>query len=412
MPPKPRAKKPPRQNISYDPESLGSSDRAYYREAWGFDPEVDRANFPTSEVGAGKILYRYEEWFPLPEDLPLAAAGVNVAARVDVVEDPDAEIRARHGPPESDFISENYEPLFSRARVVFRARADSAAGRGEKFEQGKEAAVECLHVVVARRHRKLARLPPWEHFAALKSWVAAVAEFGIGNVFNSAWNVPQAGGQFSESDTGEIPAMQPFGFNAAMQAQVLRAFFKVAPGASWAFLRDWMLFLLDSAPVDWLASRSELLRESFSHLHVRPPADVPTRIDCIKDTTLADILDRLTREMPPEWLEDHRSRVEALFGGPVFQMGSSTFVVQVGGTMLVAPGRGIASIPDLATAAGDVLAGVVELHLGNNLIEQIEGLDAFPCLRVLDLSWNPVAKGRKTAYFPLKIVPLRVNLIM
>ncbi len=148
---------PPAEN---DPEMLPESTRDYYRSTWGFDP-----------ITGCHILrkggFRYEECFPLSQDLPLQAVGVMICARVDW---------------KGDDI---------RNRIVFR-RTD-AKGRRRK------ASVECTHTVayaepegdtpldileslakemmdeISENPRRPVILPPWEHFAALKSYVAGIA---------------------------------------------------------------------------------------------------------------------------------------------------------------------------------------------------------------------------------------------
>ncbi len=178
-----------------DPALLPESTRDYYRSTWGFDPLTDYR-----VVGNGYS--RYEECFPLSQDLPLQAVGIAICAQVD------------------------WKDEGIQNRIVFRRT-------GAKGRQ-RTASVECTHTVVyagpasdaltfaddisalpnktgADRERlsqngKLATLPPWEHFAALKSYIAAVADVGVIALLSQSIMAP------AESTDG-----LPFGFNAEMQ---------------------------------------------------------------------------------------------------------------------------------------------------------------------------------------------------
>ncbi len=145
-----------------------------------------------------------EQWYPLANDPGLHAAGVEIGARVTFQGDK---------PP--------------KMRIVFRAG-------------GKEASVECVHVAVyagsleslppeAELARSSERYPiqlaPEEHFFALNSYVAGIAEVGLGAMFAAA---REAGGDF------------PVGFNALMQHQVIEVLCPLVPIALIDILsKDW-----------------------------------------------------------------------------------------------------------------------------------------------------------------------------
>ncbi len=147
-----------------------------------------------------------EEWYPLAKDPGLHAGGVEIGARATI---------KPNGAPE--------------LRIVFR--------RGKS-----EAYVTCVHVAVyagpleslppeaelarSSEHRKI-QLAPEEHFFALKSFVAGVAEVGIGTMFAVA------------REAGDLPV----GFNVLMQAQFLRALFEIAPTET----QNFCLWALDDA---------------------------------------------------------------------------------------------------------------------------------------------------------------------
>jgi len=137
----------------------------------------------------------WEQWHPLPNDPDLFAVGVEIGARV--------RLQLRRRP---------------QLRIVFRIG-------------GKEASVECVRLAMypgplgsfpldeelarSPAHRPV-KLPAEEHFFALNSYVAGIAEVGIGGMFTLAW------------EAGPLSV----GFNTVMQSQILRALLRVAPAAA------------------------------------------------------------------------------------------------------------------------------------------------------------------------------------
>ena len=122
--------------------------------------------------------------------------------------------RGGRGGGEGDLPTEAVPQL----RIVFRAG-------------GEEAEVWCVHVAVyagpleslppdaelARSsERRQVKLAPEEHFFALNSYVAGIAEVGLEAMFAAA------------REAGNLPV----GFNSLMQQQVLRALLCVAPAAT------------------------------------------------------------------------------------------------------------------------------------------------------------------------------------
>ncbi len=149
-----------------------------------------------------------EQFYPLVNDPGLHAAGVKIGARV--------KSSPHHSP---------------QLRIVFRA-------------WNNEASVECVHIavyagpldtlppvdVMARStERHPIKLPPEEHFFALNSYVAGIADVGLGTMFKMALEM------------GNIPV----GFNSMMQQQVLYALNRLAPDA----LVDLLLRAGDDNPI-------------------------------------------------------------------------------------------------------------------------------------------------------------------
>jgi len=94
-------------------------------------------------------------------------------------------------------------------------------------------------------------LPPWEHFKALRSYVMGITNTGITNMI-------------SKSYTMGDPEDLPFGFNAAMQKQVMDAINKTAPNAFNAMKVKVFEHLRETTPPDWLRSRFKILDKRFN----------------------------------------------------------------------------------------------------------------------------------------------------
>ncbi len=140
----------------------------------------------------------WEQWYPLANDPDLQAAGIEIGARA---------VFQAGSPPQ--------------LRIMFRAG-------------GKEASAECVHAAIYQEHLEslsaegeLIRsseeyslnLAPEEHFFALNSYVAGIAEVGLGAMFVIA------------REAGNLPV----GLNNLMQNQIFEALFTVACDAAIIF---------------------------------------------------------------------------------------------------------------------------------------------------------------------------------
>ncbi len=207
--------------------------RRYYIEYFGFDPIQDKVTLPNG--------YKYERFYTLENDPELMHAGVSIGARVEVVE---------RGP----------KPSINN-RIVFR-RGDS------------EGIVSCVHTVLGTlpvekvmesdevqilqqvwgNTSSTINLPATEHFVALKSFIEGIIPLGIGNLLQSACS------------PHNYPVHDfPFGFNSAMQHQMIQAIRIVATPAAQAIVRDFIIALADSAPKDWFEQRFFVL-DNIYHL--------------------------------------------------------------------------------------------------------------------------------------------------
>lgn len=216
---------------------VNKPEREYYLRVWGFDPERERIFLEKESM------YRYEVGFPLKRDPLLDGAGVTIWARVD--------------------FSTN---LFSDAVDVHNKLV---------FKRGSEESfVHCIHTAVnieleeALKLSKLGwgaegdlarsteifpvELSPEEHFVSLRSYVSGIAEMGIKNALIATYHSDQIN-----------PYSLPFGFNALMHRQVVRALEELVPKIAIQICRDVVLYIAESVEPAWFLSRFELLNESY-----------------------------------------------------------------------------------------------------------------------------------------------------
>lgn len=207
-------------------------DREYYQRVHGFDPVADRV-----ELGRPGH-FKYEARFALKRDAMLDLQGVEVVARVEVTK------KTVHN------------------RIVFQ-RGDS------------EATVNCVHTAVCAIHagrdwqevledqerildlsrsteNQPVHLSPEEHFASLKSYVAGIAEAGITSLLRASYHSARL-----------HPMILPFGFNSALQKQIIRALKEITPETTRQLVQTHLLDLAAVLDPTWFASRVELLDEIY-----------------------------------------------------------------------------------------------------------------------------------------------------
>lgn len=215
-------------------------DREYYQQVWGFDPVADRITLP------GKFQYRSE--FPLSRDPGLMAAGVKITAEVTFTTRGEVlnHIVFSRGKREAHINCTHTVIYSGSVEDALTLAQDGILGR---FRTPAEQALFS--------RAGTARLVPEEHFVALRSYVAAIAEAGIENLLG-AGNPPSWDGQ-------DLGMSQPFGFNAAMRAQVVAALRDVAPSAAEVILRNVFAELVTMAGPKWFQSRLFLLDGLYFH---------------------------------------------------------------------------------------------------------------------------------------------------
>jgi hypothetical protein len=210
---------------------MPDEERSYYRETWGFDPETDKNTGRNPAVA-----YYYQASIPLGQDPQMQEAGVKMSAQVEVT---------------SEGRSFN--------RILFE--------RGDKH-----ASVECIHTILYSApaeevlslpkdrlqemlgvpYRTLVTLPPWEHFAALKSFSTGLAEVGVLELCRPPYR---------SRELGDNPFF--LGFNRELWSQLTQAIFQVAPELLKSRIAEFLGDLLEEVPAKWIMERWHLLEDTY-----------------------------------------------------------------------------------------------------------------------------------------------------
>lgn len=232
-----------------DPERLTEEQRRYYQDTWGFNPVTDRKplrygkNFLLSIVGqieeetpdegdlsrdtpvkGNATDYYYEASFDLDADPGLQAVGVIIAARVEVF---------------VDGTFHNYI-VFRQGLRLTRVNCVHTIVHGYPATNDTSPISPILNEDLRSTESQPAILPPWEHFAALKSYVGGIAATGLKTILLAAYAAPD-----------QTSLLLPFGFNTLMQEQVVQAIRNLSPQAALAIAQDIIGQLLESKSEEW-----------------------------------------------------------------------------------------------------------------------------------------------------------------
>lgn len=98
------------------------------------------------------------------------------------------------------------------------------------------------------------KLKAVDHFYSLKSYVEALTELPIKEQMISSYESPEIN-----------PETLPFGFNSAMQSQIIRALKKAIPKERVkAIVKDAVIAIRESVPLEWFKSRLPLLNDIYN----------------------------------------------------------------------------------------------------------------------------------------------------
>ncbi len=233
----PPSSAPPTPNSVF--KKFSPEERDYYITVHGFDPVAGRIPLP------GDKGFKYEIYYCLMNDPALFQAGVTIGARVEVTP----------GNPSHNRIVFKSGSREAIVNCVHTAICDLPAGEAANFPDalmdGKGPGGMPLERVISGQPHPLL-LPPEEHFASLKSYVAGIAEMGLTNVLCASYH--------SEAVN---PTTLPFGFNSEMQNQIARALREIAPDSTKILVQNVLVELVRGVPFEWIKSRVELLNGMY-----------------------------------------------------------------------------------------------------------------------------------------------------
>ncbi len=172
---------------SRKPNPCAPDERIYYQTIHGFDPEAG--------WDGQHRRYCYNEWFSLRADPQLSVVGVTIGARVEQVPG---------GPPMNRILFRNKDGretgVYCTHTVLYAGPADDAL-RFADDSILQHAPVQSELDFLAKTGGPV-QLPPWGHFAALKSYVAGIAELGILAMLGMASGAERVGDYKAKSSVG------------------------------------------------------------------------------------------------------------------------------------------------------------------------------------------------------------------
>lgn len=177
-----------------------------------------------------------EATFPLLNDPLLHARGITISARVE-------SWRSR---VKNRIVFRRPDGRETAVTCVHTAVCDLPAGEAFQLHEAKGG--EALVERVRSTEFQPVDLPPGEHFVSLRSYVAGLAEIGLGFLLGASY----------QSETVN-PLTLPFGFNATMQRQVVNALRALAPQETRAIVRHHVLELAETVTPRWFMDRFALL---------------------------------------------------------------------------------------------------------------------------------------------------------
>jgi len=179
---------------------------SYYQQKWGWDPrkkllleQHDELSY-NSHVGQFVWAKDYE----LCNDPALCEFGIRIWAIMKVTRIYHNASFVRHG---------KWHRVTSNSKPYHSLQSHLRIGFGKYIEDAimEDHVVSCLHTMVLNP----TKISIEEHFVALCSYVDGIASLGISNMLHA---------QFDYSNTFAMS----YGFNAEMQAQIIRSLFNIS----------------------------------------------------------------------------------------------------------------------------------------------------------------------------------------
>ncbi len=215
-------------------------DRQFYKANFGFDPLADRiTTFPPASLdeeldyASIPLEFRYNAIFPLMADELLYAAGLDIGARCDVFQDGTIHNRIffKRGELETAIRCVHtvlYAPLEVADKQPLILGNDRFLASGNILTDERP---------IARIAIPASNITPQEHFIALKSYVAGIAEIGLAT-FLAAKRDENVG-------LGETWATLQYWH---VTSQIVNALLQIAPDVYDPFIRQFLIPLIDALP--------------------------------------------------------------------------------------------------------------------------------------------------------------------
>ncbi len=231
-------------------------DRDFFNLHFGFDPVADRitAISPASldeemDYATIPLEFRYDAVFPLINDEILNAAGIAIGARCDVFQDGTTHNRIFFKRGESE-ISTRCVHTVLIAPVDGTDQCSLILGRDRLLESGNILTEERS---IIRMNLPASKLMPQEHFFALKSFVAGIAEVGLATFLSAK--------REERVDLGETWGTLQYWH---VTSQLVNALIQIAPDVYDPFIRSFLVPLIDALPSKQLGVAWSGLNLEFS----------------------------------------------------------------------------------------------------------------------------------------------------
>ncbi len=231
-------------------------DRDFYKHHFGFDPVADRiTKVPPASLDEEidyttmPVEFRYEVTFPLVEDEILHAAGIRIGARCDVFQDGTAHNRVF-------FKRGDLETAIRCVHTVLNSPPNSS--QESPLQLGLDRFLESGNTLtdersLARFNSPDSKISPQDHFTALKSYVAGIADVGLSTFL--------AAKREEKTRLGESWGTLQYWH---VTSQLVNALLQIAPDVYDPFIRQFLIPLIDALPSTQLGTAWTSLNLEFS----------------------------------------------------------------------------------------------------------------------------------------------------
>ncbi len=231
-------------------------DRDFYKLQFGFDPVSDRiTKYPPASLDEeidyimNPLGFRYEVTFPLVEDAILHAAGISIGARCDVFQDGTTHNRVFFKRGELEIAIRCVHTVLNSPPNVSE-ETPLSLGLDRFLESGNMLTDERS---LASHNSPVLKISPQDHFIALKSYVAGIAEVGLSTFL--------AAKREEKATLGELWGNLQYWH---VTSQLINALLQIAPDVYDPFIRGFLIPLIDALPTTQLGMAWTSLNLEFN----------------------------------------------------------------------------------------------------------------------------------------------------